>query len=41
MRNVLLAGWSTGVMLDCVVLLAYSAVTICVINNLVKWRIGE
>lgn len=41
MRNVLLNGWSRGVMLDCVVLLGYSLVTIVLINKMVNWRINN
>jgi ABC-2 type transport system permease protein len=41
MRNVLLAGWSSGVMLDCFVLLGYSLVTIILINKMVSWRINK
>ncbi|QYR19608.1 ABC transporter permease [Paenibacillus sp. sptzw28] len=39
MRNVLVTGWSGGVMLDCVVLLGYSLVTIVLINKMVNWRV--
>lgn len=41
MRNVLLTGWSRGVMLDCVVLLGYSLVTIVLINKMVNWRVNK
>lgn len=41
MRTVLLIGWTDGVMWNCIVLLAYSIVTLFVINKLVKWRVSE
>ncbi|WP_028533599.1 ABC transporter permease [Paenibacillus sp. UNC217MF] len=41
MRGVLLTGWTTDVMLNSIVLLGYSIVSILVIHFLVKWRVGE
>lgn len=39
MRVVLLHGWTQGVMLDCLMMLLYTAMTMVIVNRLVSWRV--
>ncbi|OBZ13974.1 ABC transporter [Bacillus sp. FJAT-26390] len=39
MRIVLLHGWTQAVMLDCLVMLLYTFITLFIVNRLVSWRV--
>jgi ABC-2 type transport system permease protein len=39
MRIVLLHGWTQAVMLDCLVMLLYTFITLVIVNRLVSWRV--
>ncbi|MFC4099489.1 ABC transporter permease [Paenibacillus xanthanilyticus] len=41
MRQVLLHGWTTGVLIDCLVMLAFSVLSLFIVSRLVSWRVNR
>ncbi|MGZ9587180.1 ABC transporter permease [Paenibacillus marinisediminis] len=41
LRTSLIEGWTSNVMIDCIVMFVYSVITVVVINKLVNWRISK
>ncbi|NBD26880.1 ABC transporter permease [Paenibacillus glycinis] len=39
MRAMLLGGWNTGVLADCLIMLGFTAASVVLINRLVNWRV--
>lgn len=41
MRTILVEGWTTGVLVDCIVMLGFSMISVIVVNKLVSWRVNR
>lgn len=41
LRDVLVGGWSTGVMIDCLVMLGFSLLSFVIITKMVDWRVKQ
>lgn len=41
MRTVLIEGWTTGVLYNCIVMLLFSVIFLFVVNKLVDWRVNK